>query len=221
MGLAGHARATRSRVLTDAKLQCIWRACGQRTAFDDEACGGFQTTMPDIVTMPRPFAAIVPASHTHGATQGRDCRAADRLLSNDACTLPSTLTKNGREHSLPLGSFAISIVSALTQGSQSGLLFPTRGAQSAFNGWSKSKAALDKLSGVSDWTLHDLRRTFATRLAELGVAPHVIEAILNHQSGVISPLARIYNRHTWLNEMRDAIEKWEARLRVRVGDVTS
>ena len=62
------------------------------------------------------------------------------------------------------------------------------------------------------WTLHDLRRTFATNLAELGVAPHVIERILNHVTGSISPLARIYNRATYQKEMRDALELYERHL---------
>jgi len=53
LGLAGHARATRSRVLSDDELQSIWRACERRLAFDDGACGGFQPTIPDIATMPR------------------------------------------------------------------------------------------------------------------------------------------------------------------------
>ena len=74
-----------------------------------------------------------------------------------------------------------------------------------FNGWGKSKARLDALSGVSGWTLHDLRRTYATSLAESGIAPHVIEALLNHKSGVISGVAATYNRFRYLEEMRSAV----------------
>jgi integrase len=100
----------------------------------------------------------------------------------------------------------------------SGTLFPARGTNSSkpFSGWSKSKAALDKLSAVSDWTLHDLRRTFATRLAELGVAPHVIERLLNHVTGTVSGVAAVYNRASYLAEMRAAIEVWEAYLREKI-----
>ena len=58
------------------------------------------------------------------------------------------------------------------------LLFPARGRPSVpLNGWSKSKVALDEISGITGWTLHDLRRTFATRLAGLGVPIHVIEKL--------------------------------------------
>ena len=58
------------------------------------------------------------------------------------------------------------------------------------------------------WTLHDLRRTMATRMADLGVQPHVIEAILNHVSGHKSGVAGIYNRSTYAAEKRAALERW-------------
>ena len=69
--------------------------------------------------------------------------------------------------------------------------------------------------GCAHWTLHDLRRTFATKLAELRVAPHVIERVLNHKfgsisnhtQGVISAVAEVYNRWAYLPEMREAVEK--------------
>jgi integrase len=70
------------------------------------------------------------------------------------------------------------------------------------------------------WTLHDLRRTFATRVAELGVLPHVVERLLNHRLGAISnqtqsivtELAEIYNLATFLPQMREAIQVWENKL---------
>jgi len=216
-GLSKHARATRSRVLTDAELQSIWRACRQRIAFDDEACGGFQTTMPEIVKLPRPFAAIVKLLILTGQRRGEIAALRAEFLSpnfsasnSNQCTitLPAALTKNKREHIFPLGCLATSFLSS---GSHSpSLFFSARGKPNApFNGWSKSKAALDELSGVSGWTLHDLRRTFATRLAELAVAPHVIERLLNHVTGTVSGVAAVYNRATYMAEMRTAIELWE------------
>lgn len=66
--------------------------------------------------------------------------------------------------------------------------------------------------------LRDLRRTFATKLAALRVSPHIIERILNHKLGTfqfggeISAMAAVYNRHLYLDEMREAVEKWEAHL---------
>jgi integrase len=222
---------SRSRVLSDAELQSIWRACERRIAFDDEMCGGFQATMPDIVTMPRPFASIVQLLILTGQRRGEIAALRADYISNYVCTLPSTLTKNKREHSFPIASLSVDLLSPLlksrSQQTDSSLssspqftsqfLFPARGSNlKPFNGWSKSKAALDELSGVSDWTLHDLRRTFATRLAELGVAPHVIERLLNHVTGTVSGVAAVYNRASYMSEMRAAIELWERYLQKKV-----
>lgn len=89
------------------------------------------------------------------------------------------------------------------------LVFPARGNASAtMSGFSKLKRRLDDLSGVCDWTLHDLRRTAATHMAKLGVAPHVIERILNHTTGTLGGVAGIYNRFQYLPEMWAALELW-------------
>jgi integrase len=97
------------------------------------------------------------------------------------------------------------------------LLFPTRWDNDRpFSGWSKYKAEMK--DGVAGWTLHDLRRTFATRLAQMKVPPHVIERLLNHKmggisnktDGIVSAVAEVYNRATYLPEMREAITRWEA-----------
>jgi integrase len=78
-----------------------------------------------------------------------------------------------------------------------------------FTAWSKSKAILDRrLHGMAPYRLHDLRRSAATHMAELGVFPHIIEAILNHVSGHKSGVAGIYNRARYEGEMRTALQKW-------------
>ena len=71
---------------------------------------------------------------------------------------------------------------------------------------------LYRLSGTSGWTIHDLRRTAATGMAELGVQPHVIERILAHSTGTISGVAARYNRAAYLAEMREALETWGSTL---------
>jgi hypothetical protein len=84
-------------------------------------------------------------------------------------------------------------------------VFGTRG----FVRWSHGKAALDAVCGVSDYRLHDIRRTAATVMADkLGVLPHIIEAILNHSSGHRAGVAGVYNRARYLDEMRSALERW-------------
>jgi hypothetical protein len=78
-----------------------------------------------------------------------------------------------------------------------------------FADWARGKAALDSCIGqVADWTLHDLRRTAVTRMAELGVQPHIIEAVVNHVSGYKGGVAGIYNRAAYDKEKRAALNLW-------------
>ena len=89
------------------------------------------------------------------------------------------------------------------------LLFPARGKDTVASGFSKWKRALDDLARISEWRIHDLRRTAATRMAELKVPPHVIERILNHSTGALGGVAAVYNRHGYLPEMRSALSVWQ------------
>jgi integrase len=99
-------------------------------------------------------------------------------------TLPDWLTKNKREHTFPLGDLAAQIIETVPRFGSTGLLFPTRWDNDRpLSGWSNYKSEMS--DGVAGWTLHDLRRTFATRLAEMKVAPHVVERLLNHKLGSI------------------------------------
>ena len=93
------------------------------------------------------------------------------------------------------------------------LLFPARGnGDNVVSGFTRAKNRLDKLSGVTGWTLHDLRRTTATYLGKLDTPPHVIERVLNHVSGSFAGVAGVYNRHPYLDEMRDALQAWGSHL---------
>jgi integrase len=128
--------------------------------------------------------------------------------------LPGERTKNGRPHEVPLSTAALDVLS--TQPRIAGRAFVFGEGAGGFAGWSRAKGVLDKASGVSDWTLHDLRRTAATRMADLGVQPHVIEAILNHVSGHKAGVAGIYNRSTYANEKRAALDRWATHVRMLV-----
>ena len=81
-------------------------------------------------------------------------------------------------------------------------------ASSYFQGFSKAKRVLDELCKIADWRLHDLRRTVVSGMARMGVPPHVADKILNHQSGTISGVAAVYQRHDFLAERKDALERW-------------
>jgi integrase len=121
-------------------------------------------------------------------------------------TIPSTVAKNRREHLLPYGDRVAAILESLPK---QGLLFPGKGTDVPFSGFSKAMADFRDACGVQDFTLHDLRRTYATGLARLSVAPQTIEALLNHVTGTLSPLARVYNRHSYLPEAKQAVVQFE------------
>lgn len=121
-------------------------------------------------------------------------------------TFPAAITKNKRVHTIPYGTAAASI---LKQGEDRGCLFPARGRKTAFDGWSKCKPCFEAGLDLPHWTLHDLRRTFATHIAALGAPVHVTEKLLNHISGSTGGIVAVYQRHTYQKEMRDAIELWE------------
>ena len=71
---------------------------------------------------------------------------------------------------------------------------------------------------VRPWRLHDLRRTAATRMSDLGTLPHVVEAILNHLSGHKAGVAGVYNRAAYAKEKREALETWAKHAIVRAGE---
>jgi integrase len=92
-------------------------------------------------------------------------------------------------------------------------VFSTTGGITPVSGWSKVKARLDKTMGdVPPWRIHDLRRSAATHMAEIGVMPHIVEALLNHVSGYKASVAGVYNRALYSAEKRAALELWAAQL---------
>ena len=78
------------------------------------------------------------------------------------------------------------------------------------SGFSKAKARADKLSGITGWRLHDLRRTAATNMAKLGIPVSTISKVLNHAS---TSVTAIYDRHSYLPEKREALERWAEKLK--------
>ena len=89
---------------------------------------------------------------------------------------------------------------------------------SPWNGSGKAKWELKEICHIAPWQLLDLRRTFATKLAEMKVPPHIVVRLLNHKlgtlqtQGVITAVADVYNRALYMDEMRDAINLWETKL---------
>src|SRR5690606_35799471 len=131
---------------------------------------------------------------------------------------PGSRTKNKRPHLVPLSEAAVELLETIPRYAGGDFLFGMSG-RSKFSGFSRAKARLDErvaeiaedeleMKALVPWTLHDIRRTAATRMADLGVMPHIIEAVLNHISGSKAGVAGTYNRSLYEPEKRAALELW-------------
>lgn len=178
----------RKRILTDEELVKVWKAAEQTEGH---------------------FGTIVKLLVLTGQRRGEIAALKGSYYSHNQQTicLPSELTKNHREHTFPIGQLTSALLSVHLPAL--GLLFYARGTlDRPFSGWSKSKAALDKLANIEPWTLHDLRRTFRTNLGKLKVRPDIAERLVNHVSAR-SEVEEIYDLHTYLPEMREAMRSYE------------
>jgi integrase len=142
-------------------------------------------------------------------------------IGNALWTLPRERAKNDQTHIIHLAPKTIEILHQLPTIGSRGLLFTTTG-KSPVSGFTRARerlmAAMKALGGdeVEHFTIHDLRRTAATGMAGLGIAPHVIDRILNHSTGKISGVARIYNRHEYLAERQAALLMWARHIEMLV-----
>jgi integrase len=134
-------------------------------------------------------------------------------------TLEASRTKNKRQHSVPLNSLAMRIIADLPRIGDSGFVFPTTqispNAKGHVTGFWGSKVRSDTLSGVTGWRIHDLRRTCATGMAELGIPTSTIGQVLGHTDRGVT--ARVYNQYAYGNEKRVALETWGRKLAGFVG----
>lgn len=133
-------------------------------------------------------------------------------IAGDVWIIPREKVKRDRPHTVPLSATAQSIIAHLAtrpRFDDDGFVFSTTGGKLASSNFTKVKGQLDVLSGVTGWTIHDIRRTVRSKLAELGVPREVARKVLNHEDGKVD---RIYNRHEYLAEKREALERWEKML---------
>jgi integrase len=159
-------------------------------------------------------------------------RWSELKLSEEVWTLPATRTKNGQPHDIHLSQLALNVIATIAPIEDCDLVFSTNG-QTSISGWSKAKRRLDeeiaaarrtmarargedvdKVKAMPEWRIHDLRRSVATGLSNLGVAPIVADRILNHvpkkQKGQIM---FVYNRAQYAKERREPIELWGRHIR--------
>jgi integrase len=129
-------------------------------------------------------------------------------VDGETLSLPAIRTKNKRAHQVPICKLARHLLETIDGGST--FVFGTSEADAPFNGWNRAQLKLLADSGLQHFTLHDLRRTFATTHAKLGTPVHVTERLLNHASGTVSGVAAVYNRHSYQEEMRLAVDRFGA-----------
>jgi integrase len=134
--------------------------------------------------------------------------------------LPAARSKNKRAHVLPLSPQVVAILQSLPRFAGSKMVFSPSGKIPDSFAYAKIRldAAIAAENGeqLPAWIFHDFRRSVASGLAALGVTLHVIEKCLNHVSGSFAGVTGIYQRHSFANEMRAAMDAWARRIEALV-----
>jgi integrase len=206
----------RDRVLNNGEIERLWRGCD-----------GLGWPFGPYIKL------LLVTGQRRNEVAGMKWEQID--LGNKLWTLPREETKAKRQHEVPLSPMAIELLENVPRNGK--YVFSTTG-KTPISGFSKAKERCDKImarvqleaTGKKKWTdnefeknlipawrLHDIRRTVASGMAEIGIAPHVIEKVLNHSTGQISGVAAVYNRHTYLREKTDALYAWARALQTIVG----
>ena len=175
---------SRDRVLSEEELSIVWKAASATNEI---------------------LSRIIKLLILTGQRRNEITTLRRSWIRHGTITFPADVCKNGHEHTIPATA---EVAALLDSALGSDLLFPVpRGGQ--FRAWGPCVDRFRDECGIAHWTLHDLRRTFATIHARIGTPPHVIERILNHQTGTLSAIAKVYNRYSYLDEMREAMLHYE------------
>lgn len=171
----------RARVLTDQELKATWNAST------------------------RPIDGLFRLMTLWGTRRGETCALERKWVTDEVLTIPGTRTKNGRDLAIPLTPLAKQVLAACPSGDY---FFPgQREGHLVPNSIAKLHATVLETSATTGWTPHDLRRTFRTNMARLGIARDVCEALVNHAPPALDV---IYDRYDKLSEKRAALETHEA-----------
>jgi integrase len=214
----------RERVLTDDEIRLIWKTCEsweaeaiheqQLLARTGKGAHSGSPTTPDQ-------SRVIKLLFLTGcrAQEIGDLRWSEVDLDNGELRIPGERIKNAEELCNPLTDWAVQILRTIEQRPDRVHMFgrskrPDNRGQSAHNIHGRIDKRITKAGGTppKDWRVHDIRRTFRTRLAELGVSMDVAEALLGHV-GHRKQIERTYNRHDYWAEKKRALAMWEANLR--------
>lgn len=195
VGIERFPEAARARILNHAEIAAFWRATGKL---------GFPFGPL--------FRMLIITGQRLNEVAGMPRSELD--LSGAMWCIASNRAKNGEQHEVHLSPQAMEALTALPHMGT----FVFSPGQRPPSGFSKAKRRLDALmaveqgGAVTEWRLHDLRRTAASGMAALGVSSTIIEKVLNHVSGVNSGLVAVYQRHEYDEERKAALIAWGARL---------
>jgi integrase len=209
---------SRDRVLAAEELTAIWEAA------------------PDLgFPFGQYFRLLILTGQRRNEVANMQWSQVDLSGDSPLWTLPKESTKAGRIHDVPLSTAAAALLGELPTFDELSekdmpeggpFIFTTRSGKAAISGFSKAKVLLDsailerrkeaakaarsklKVEGLADWTIHDLRRTMATWMANNGVAIHVLSAVLNHSPGSTMGITAVYARSKFGKEKRDALQAW-------------
>jgi integrase len=185
------AKQPRQRTLNDAELKGLWQASE---------------------TIGYPFGPLYRLLLLTGARKSEvaGARWSEFDLARELWTVPAERFKSNATHMVPLSEQAVAVLKSLPHFTKGDYLFTTTFGEKPIAGFSKGKARLDKLMKAPPWVIHDIRRTVRTRLASLRVPDMVAEMVIGHGRKGIQ---RVYDQHSYEDEMREALELWAARLR--------
>jgi integrase len=183
-------RVARTRTLTDGELRAVWFAAGR---------------------MGYPYG---PLFRLLILTGQREREVADMSWSEvdfdqKMWSIKARRMKGDRAHEVPLAPDALALLQELPRFTAGDYVFTTTAGAKPINGFGKAKIRSDKLSGVSGWVIHDLRRTMRTHLSALPVEDLVRELVIAHAK---PSLHKVYDQHAYQDEKRRCFELWEARL---------
>ena len=183
-----HKESERDRVLSDAEIKAIWNAA--------EAMSG-------------PYSAWLKLLLLCGQRRVETASMRRSQIIDGSWHLSATDTKNKQPHIIPLPNQAQRLVDQLIEKEGNFLIKSGRNGDRPVNGFSKAKLQMDRLSGVQNWKFHDLRRTVATNLTKLGIDRLILQKIINHAERGVT---QIYDRYSYMDEKREALQKWADRL---------
>jgi integrase len=202
-------RPPRDRVLSDDEIRTLWNG------------------LPKALVRSQPCQRIIQLCLATGQRVGEVAEMAvgELDLAHARWTIPAARSKNGHAHTVPLSALALSIIGEAKKaaGEGAGSLFPNpKGdgplpAAAVAKTIGRANAPDDDRPfgrfGIAHWTAHDLRRTAATGMAKLGIAPVVIGHVLNHRAITRAGVTlSIYARYGYEAEVREALERWAERL---------